>query len=408
LLLALLLATAQSLLWAQTADVRRQWVSTWSSAQFAPWGQAVLPAEDLHDATLRESVHLSLGGSTLRVRLSNVTGTAPLHLLGVHIARPVDFVAGSIDPVSDRALTFSGAADVTIPAGADYLSDPVELAVAPLSMLTVSIRFDAPPSQQSYHSDALSYVYMAHGDQLAAPVMAAPKRVEHWYQLAGIEVQAPENAAVVIALGDSITDGYGATVNGNARWTDVLAQRMQADPSTRNLALINEGIGGNHLLTDGIGPSALSRFDRDVLAQPGARFLVVFEGINDLGALSREGDVPQSRHDDLVHRMIASFEQIAARAHAHGLKVIAATIMPDIGSDYYHPAPVNENDRVRVNQWIRSATCFDGLVDFDKAMSDPQNPGHILPAYDSGDHLHPSPAGYKVMGEAVPLTLFAR
>jgi lysophospholipase L1-like esterase len=210
-----------------------------------------------------------------------------------------------------------------------------------------------------------------------------------------------------VALGDSITDGHGATTNGNDRWTDVLAQRLQSSSETRNIGVSNQGIGGNHLLIDGLGPNALSRFDRDVLAPAGVRWVIVLEGVNDLGGLSRNGEVTPAEHAALVQRVLAAYRQIIARAHAHGLQVYGATITPYVGSDYYHPGPLSEADRLAVNQWIRAAGHFDSVIDFDSIVRNPQHLDRLLPAYDCGDHLHPSPAGYKAMGNAVPLALFA-
>jgi lysophospholipase L1-like esterase len=186
----------------------------------------------------------------------------------------------------------------------------------------------------------------------------------------------------------------------------VLAQRLQGAPPTSNIAVSNQGIGGNHLLTDGLGPNALARFDRDVLAPAGVRWVIVFEGVNDLGGLTRDHEVSPAEHADLVGRVLAAYQQIIARAHAHGLRVYSATITPFAGSTYYHPGALNELDRQAVNQWIRAAGHFDAVIDFDSVVRDPAHPDHLLPAYDCGDHLHPSPAGYKAMGNAVPLTLF--
>lgn len=211
-----------------------------------------------------------------------------------------------------------------------------------------------------------------------------------------------------MVLGDSITDGHASTTNGNDRWTDVLAERLQASAATRGIGILNEGIGGNHLLTDGLGPNALARFDRDMLAQPGIRWLIVFEGVNDLGGLALRGEVPAVAHARLVHRMEGAYEQMILRAHAHGIRVIGATITPYMGSDYYHPGPSNEADRQAINAWIRAPGHFDAVLDFDKAMRDPSQPERLRPAYDCGDHLHPSPAGYQAMGDAVPLSLFTR
>jgi lysophospholipase L1-like esterase len=207
-------------------------------------------------------------------------------------------------------------------------------------------------------------------------------------------------------MGDSITDGHGATTNGNDRWTDVLAARLQTSRQTRNIGVSNQGIGGNHLLTDGLGPNALARFDRDVLAQAGVHWLIVFEGVNDLGGLARIGEVSQAEHSTRVARVVAAYEQIIARAHAHGIRVIGGTITPYVSSDYYHPSPLSEADRQAVNRWIRAPEHFDALIDFDSVLRDPRQPDRLLPAYDCGDHLHPSPAGYKAMGESVPLRLF--
>jgi lysophospholipase L1-like esterase len=209
-------------------------------------------------------------------------------------------------------------------------------------------------------------------------------------------------------LGDSITDGHGATTNGNDRWTDVLAARLQASPGTRGLGVSNQGIGGNHLLTDGLGPNALARFDRDVLATAGVRWVIVFEGVNDLGGLARNGEVTPADHAALVQRVLAAYEQMILRAHAHGLRVIGATITPYVGSDYYHPGALSEADRQAVNVWIRAAGHFDAVIDFDAVVRDPEHLDRLLPAFDCGDHLHPSPAGYKAMGEAVSLSLFAQ
>jgi lysophospholipase L1-like esterase len=232
--------------------------------------------------------------------------------------------------------------------------------------------------------------------------------VDHWYQISGIDVQVPLGGAVVAALGDSITDGHGATTNGNDRWTDVLAQRLQSAPKTCNIGVSNQGIGGNHLLTDGLGPNALARFDRDVLAPSGVRWVIVFEGVNDLGGLARNGEVPAGDHADLVRRVLSAYQQIVTRGHAHGLRMYGATITPYAGSSYYHPGPLSESDRQAVNQWIRTPGNFDAVIDFDAVIRDPHHPDQLLPVYDCGDHLHPSPAGYKAMGAAIPLDLFER
>jgi lysophospholipase L1-like esterase len=390
-----------------SASAQGNWVGSWATSQQIPEPQNALASEDLRDATLREIVHLSVGGPSVRVHLSNAFGTAPLHFTSVHIAKPVSAGAAKIDPASDKALTFFGESDVTVPAGAEFISDPVEYPVAAGSNLAVTMRFDVPPAQQTGHPGSRATSYVAHGDLVAAVDLPDAKTVEHWYQLAGVDVSAPSNAVAVVALGDSITDGHGASTNGNDRWTDVLARRLQSSPSTQAVGVLNQGIGGNHLLTDGLGPNVLARFDRDVLAQTGVHYVIVLEGVNDLGGLTRSGEVSTAEHSALVRRIEEAYQQVVLRAHAHGIKVIGATILPYTGSDYYHPGPASEADRQAINQWIRTPGHFDEVVDFDKVMRDPAHLERLLPEYDSGDHLHPSSAGYNAMGSAIPLSFFA-
>ncbi len=387
---------------------QKNWVGSWATSVQIPEPQNALAPADLTDSTVRQIVHLSIGGKTLRVHLSNAFGTSALHLTSVHIARPISPASSSIDPASDKALLFSGSPDVSIPPGAQYVSDPIDYPAAALSDIAITFHLDSPPSRQTGHPGSRATTYIAQGDVVSQAELTGAKTVEHWYVISGIDVSAPAASFSVVALGDSITDGHATTTNGNDRWTDVLARRLQASPSTRNVGVLNHGIGGNHLLIDGLGPNVLARFDRDVLAQAGVRYVIVLEGINDLGGLARMKEVTDEQHAALVHRMIGAFEQIVVRAHAQHLKVIGATILPDGGSDYYHPAPADETDRQKVNQWIRAAGHFDAVVDLDKIMADPQDPTRMRPAYDSGDHLHPSPVGYKVMGESFPAALFTK
>jgi lysophospholipase L1-like esterase len=391
----------------QSAPAAQTWVASWGASQQIPEPQNAVPPDDLRDATVRQIFHLSLGSPVLRVHLSNAFGTEALHFTSVHVARPLSPSSSTIDIATDRPLTFAGNADVTVPPGAEFVSDPLNFPVAPLSDLAVTFHLDAPPATETGHPGSRATSYFVHGDLTGAANLPDPKHLDHWYQVSEIDVQAAPGAAAVVALGDSITDGHGATTNGNDRWTDVLAQRLQGSPATRNIGVSNQGIGGNHLLTDGLGPNALARFDRDVLAPAGVRWVIVFEGVNDLGGLARDGEVSPAEHATLVQRVLAAYRQIVARAHAHGLRVYGATITPYTGSTYYHPGPLSESDRQAVNQWIRASGHFDAVIDFDAVLRDPQHPDQLLPADDSGDHLHPSPAGYKAMAQAIPLALFA-
>ena len=343
----------------------------------------------------------------IRVRISNAYGTAPLHLTAVHVARPMPGLLGVIVPETDAALRFAGRDDVTIPAGADVFSDPLPFPVVPLSDLTTSLHYDALPVQPTGHPGARAASFIAPGDQVAATTPSPYTMLEHWYLIAAVEVQAPRGQGAVVALGDSITDGRGSVPNANNRWPDDLARRFQAGAATRGIGVLNMGIGGNRLLLDGLGPNALARFDHDVVGQDGVRWLILLEGVNDLGTLTREAPATPAEHDALVARALAAYQQIVQRAHDHGVKVMLATVMPFMGFPFYHPTPENEADRQALNAWIRAPGHADAVVDFDAAMRDPAAPDHLLPAYDVGDHIHPSVEGYRVMAELIPLSFFA-
>jgi lysophospholipase L1-like esterase len=380
-----------------------RWVGSWAAAQQTPEPANALAPDGLRDATLRQVVHLSIGGSRVRVRLSNAFGRAPLRLDSVRVARPVASGSARIAPETDTPVLFDGKNEVWIPAGAEYWSDAVDLPVAPLSDLAVSFHCPMPPEGQTGHPGSHARSFLTLGNLTGAADLPGCQVVEHWYQLAGIEVEAPADSSAVVAFGDSITDGHGSTTDGNDRWPDWLARRLQAGPGRTRVAVLNLGIGGNRLLQDGLGPNALARFDRDALAQSGAKAVILLEGINDLGTLTVKGEVPLPDHRLLVARIIGAYFQMIGRGRQHGLRMIGATILPFMGSSYYHPDALNEADRVRINAWIRERGHFDAVADFDAVLGDPSDPSRLLPAYDSGDHLHPSPAGYRRMAAVVPL-----
>lgn len=382
------------------------WLGSWASSQQIPEPQNALPQQALSHATLRQIVHLTVGGTALRVRVSNAFGTSPLTLLSVHVARPLSKTTGRIDPASDRRLTFAGSAAVTIPAGAEYTSDPVAFDAPALADLAVTMYLPMPPKRQTSHPGSRETSFLAHGNQVARAMLPGAVRFAHWFFLSGVEVRRRAPGAAIVTLGDSITDGHATADNSDTRWPDDLARRLDASAATRGMSVLNVGTGGNRLLLDGLGPNALARFDRDVLAQPGVRYLIVLEGVNDLGTATRLTPISGLQHAALVHQIIGAYEQIILRAHAQGITVIGGTITPYMGSSYYHPSAASEADRQAINAWIRAPGHFDAVVDFDRVVRDPRHPRRLLPAYDSGDHLHPSPAGYRAMAAAIPLGLF--
>ena len=388
---------AAALLLSTPAAADTGWVGSWATSQQIPEERNALAAQDLDDATLRQTVHLSIGGDTLRVRLSNAFGTAPLHIASARVARAAASGSDTIEPGSDRELRFAGQTDVTIPAGAEYVSDAVALTGRDIA---ISLYFDAAPAQQTSHPGSRTTTYLLHGNHAADTALPGAAKIEHWFHIAGIDVSAGTGAVSII--GDSITDGRGSTTNHNDRWTDALADRFAA--AKMPVGVLNHGIGGGHVLLDGLGPNAMSRFDRDVLAQTGARWLIVFEAINDIGTFDRDGSKPKAAHDLLVRQLTTAYGQMIDKAHAAGLKIYGATITPFMDCTPYRPRPVTEADRVAVNGWIRGH--FDAVLDFDAAVRDPARPDHLAAAYDSGDGLHLSPAGYRALAAAIPLSLF--
>jgi len=314
-----------------------------------------------------------------------------------------------VDPATDQPLSFNGKPVVAVPAGAEYVSDPVTFTAAPLSDLVVTMLIGSAPAVPTLHAGAHETAFLVRRDHVTDAQLNSPQTFTRWYFLAGVEVDRDvHNRGTVIALGDSITDGHGSTTDRNDRWPDILARRLNTGASALHLGVINEGIGGNRVLQDGIGPGLMARFYRDVLAQDGVRTVILLEGINDLGGLDRLEEHPLAAHQALVTDLESALQQLVTQAHARGVRVLGATLTPFIGSDYYHPSPATEADRQSLNQWIRSRGIFDGVIDFDAAVRDPAHPDRLLPSADSGDHLHPGPEGYQRMGDAVPLTLLAK
>jgi lysophospholipase L1-like esterase len=378
------------------------WTGTWGAGPGGP----PLPANTqvFTDQTLRLIVHTSIGGNRVRIRLSNEMGSTPLRIGAAHIA--VRAGGADIAPGTDRALTFSGVASITIPPGAPVLSDPVDLNVAPLSDLAISIYLPGTVPATTIHGTASQTNYVSlPGDFTGAATLPTQRTILSWPFLTEVDVDSA--GAAIVTLGNSITDGTRSTPDTNNRWPDWLARRLQTvrDPVfgiNGRLGVVNRGISGNRLLSNPpegslAGRNALERFDRDVLATAGVRYMTVMLGINDIG--NSPNDTPISANE-----LIAGYRQLIARAHEKGIAIFGATLTPFEGAGYYSPA--KEQVREAVNNWIRGNDEFDGVIDFDLVTRDPAHPTRLLPAYDSGDHLHPNDLGYQAMGNAVPLTLF--
>lgn len=379
------------------------WVATWGTAQLAPDAQNELPAPQWRDATLRQVVRASLPGARLRVRFSNVFGTAPLVIDGAGIALSTAPGTAAVDPGSVRALRFGGVVAVTIPAGAEYLSDPVELAFKAGADLAISMHVADAPARQTGHPGARATSFVAPGRHAMDADLPGAATFTRWVQIADVDVDAPAGAHAVVAIGDSITDGYGVAPDTHRRWTDGLAVRLRQAGMDR-IGVVNAGIGGGRLLRDGLGPNLAARFERDVLGRAGVSHAIVMIGVNDLGVQHRDKDDTPGARSQLLADMREALRQLVARAHGRGVCVIGATITPYANSGYYRPTAANEADRLAYNAWIRSSGTFDGVIDFDAALRDPARPDALRKDLDN-DGLHPNAAGYQAMADAVPLDL---
>jgi lysophospholipase L1-like esterase len=409
--------------WAQAQvkpakNAQERWVATWATAEQAvrPPAQVVVggralptpagpvaatappsPGANFNSQTVRMIAHASMGGGRVRIELSNAVNASPVTVGAAHIAlraKGSEIVAGS-----DRALTFGGQPGCTLRSGVATVSDPVDLEIPALADVAVSLYFPGETGPPTSHSLGLHTTYVSkEGDLTAQASIPDAATVESYYYLSSIDVLAPAKAAAIVTLGDSITDGARSTPNADAMWPAKLAERLQAAKQTARFAVANEGISGNQVLKDGAGVSALERFDRDVLAEPGVAWLMILEGINDIGAIARAGG-PLTAAD-----LTGAMHQMIERAHMHGIKVAGCTLTPYQGAGYYSDA--GEAIRTAVNNWIRSSGEFDAVVDFEAAVRDPANPKAFRADADCGDHLHPGDAGYAAMADAVDLSIF--
>jgi lysophospholipase L1-like esterase len=398
--LGLLLCSIAVALPARSAPEAR-WVAAWGAAPDSP-------GPSFEAQTIRQIVRTSIGGPSVRVRLSNLFGTAPLTIGPVRVARPAG--GSAIRPGTDRAVTFGGKPAVTIPKGADALSDPVAFPVAALDEIAVSAYVPVRVETSTMHTTAIQTVYFAPSDATAATTFPEGATDTSRYFLTDVEVAASADARAVVIVGDSTSDGVGSTEDRNARWPDALAARLQADPKLASIAVVNSGMSGNRILNDAadpfLGPSTLSRFDRDALSKPGVRWILLLQGINDITAA---GMLTTPRDQVSAEQIIDGMKKLIARAHAKGIKIWGATLLPRGGTTGpRRHLPAGEAKRQAVNAWIRTSGAFDAVVDFERVVRDPARPDHLQSAFDSGDHSHPNDAGYKAMAESIDLTLFTR
>ncbi|MGB3438983.1 MAG: SGNH/GDSL hydrolase family protein [Actinophytocola sp.] len=388
----------------ETADPPARWVGTWASV---PTQTPATATPSLADETIRQVVHTSVAGSQLRLRLTNEFGTTALRVGAVHVARRAGTTGTDIDPATDRTVTFGGIGAPTIPSGAPLVSDPVRLPVPAMADLVVSIHLPDPTPVTSLHNFAYQENVVAEGDVTDDPAVTG-RTVTAWYFLSGVSVRTTDrHADAVVAFGDSITNGFETQVNANHRWPDLLANHL------RDKGMLNLGVAGNRLLHDPnpppgsdavnyaafFGQSALRRFDRDVLAQPGVEHVIVLLGVNDLG---HPGTTAPASETVTAQEIIGAYRQLIVRAHAAGVEIVGGTILPFKDDTLGFYSPENEAKRQAVNRWIRTSGEYDGVIDFDAALRDRADPQRLRAAYDSGDHLHPNDAGMAAMAAAIP------
>lgn len=368
------------------------WVGAWAAGQQLTEPHNLPPKPGLAGNTLRQFVLPTRSGDRVRLLLSNAWGDGPVAFAAVHLAAAG--LASSIDVDTDTEVLFDGEPWLSLPAGERRFSDPVDFSLAARARLAITIHFGDVASDVTGHPGSRTTSYISRGNAVGEPSFERPARADHWYYVEAVDVEAPEGGAAVVILGDSITDGRGSTTNGNDRWPDHLARRLRQHGATREVAVINQGIGGNAVVAGGLGPTATRRFGRDVLEQRGVRWVIVLEGVNDIAWAEDPG---------VADRLVAAYELFIDRAHERGLLIYGVPILPFGGSDY--ASEPHETARRAVNEWIRHGGCFDAVLPLDEAVADPEDPTRLLPAFDTGDHLHLNPAGYQAMADAVDLSL---
>ncbi|MGQ1889834.1 SGNH/GDSL hydrolase family protein [Thermophagus sp. OGC60D27] len=377
-------------------EKQSQWVGTWSTSPQLVEPHNMPPDPGLANNSLRQKVRVSIGGDTLRVKFSNKFSSKPVTLKKVQIATSID--GSSIDTASIKELTFSGLSEVTMQPDSAIYSDPVAFDLKPRMDLAITIYFGQTSPDVTGHPGSRTTSYLMEGNHVSDAKFTGPE-TDHWYVINTIEVKAPQNSAAVVTLGNSITDGRGSGTNKQNRWPDILSEQLLTNPQTQHISVLNQGIGGNCVLRQCLGPSALDRFDRDVLKQNGVKWLIILEGVNDLGQTPDSAAAAQT-----ANNLVAAYQQMIQMAHEHDILVYGGTITP-FGKSFYH-TDFREAARKTVNDWIRNSGQFDAVIDFDKAIRNPQDPSAINEDLHDGDYLHPNEKGHEVMGKAVKPELF--
>ncbi len=377
----------------ETSDIG--WVGTWAASQQLVEPHNMPPSPGLTNQTLRQVVRVSIGGEQVRLKFSNEYGDSPLVINSVHFAQSKGL--HTIDPKTGVMMTFNGSESVTIEPGKTVVSDPFPYKLQPLTEMAVTINFSNVPAKLTGHPGSRTESFISADSAVDVVSMPSAVRAEKWYVLSNIDIKTEAKASAVVTLGDSITDGRGSTTNQNNRWPDILAERLQKEEATTNVAVLNHGIGGNAAVFGGLGPTAFSRFNRDVLEASGVRYVIILIGVNDIG-----GSNSLALADDLI----SVYKAFIEKARAKDILVYGGTILPFKGSGYY--TPTREQIRQKVNDWVRTSGQFDAVLDFDLALRDPSDPEKLLNQYDSGDYLHPSAEGYRRMGESINLNHFTK
>lgn len=378
---------------------QQMWVGSWSTAPQLVEPRNVPPAPGLTGNNLRQIISPSLGGKSIRLKFSNAFSDLPVEMISVEIAIVTEQPLVKTSTV--KTLKFNGSPEVTMPAGEAVFSDALAFEFEARDRLAITIKFGKTAEKITGHPGSRTTSYLVEGNENKENAFENAITTDHWYVINTLDVMAGKEASAVAILGNSITDGRGSGTNKQNRWPDILAERLTQHSRTKNIGVLNMGIGGNAVLRGGLGPTGLNRFDRDILNQSSIKYLIILEGVNDLGA------TPDSTAAfKVANKLIEAYKTMIKKAHAQNIKVYGGTITPIQKSFYYKD--FREQARQKVNNWIRNSSAFDAVIDFAKVLESPEEPNVIAKNLQSGDYLHPNEKGYEVMGEAVDLSLFKK